>query len=87
MKATQYMQKRIEEIGLSLFMPPTMNILAVQLQYPIKITKALERYGWKVNCMHHLSSIRLVCMPHVTPAVIDEFIPLFKKICKKVGEL
>ena len=87
MKATLYTTKRIEEIGLSLVIPPTMNLIAVRLQHPKKITHLLEQQKWKVNAMPHLQSIRIVCMPHVTSSVIDEFIPVFEAVCKKEGEL
>lgn len=87
MEATQYATKRIEEIGLSLVTPPTMNLIAVRLQHPQKIATALEQRKWKVNAMPHLQSIRIVCMPHVTPLVLDEFIPVLENICKKEGEL
>jgi len=40
-----------------------------------------------VNKIDHLSCIRIVVMPQITKKIIDEFIPVFRKICKEVGEI
>ena len=49
--------------------------------------KKLTDYGWKVNKMERLSAIRIVIMPHVTRDIIDEFIPILKKVCIETREL
>lgn len=87
MQTTQYTLQRLSEIGLDVLLQPPMNVLAVKLSKPWQVTQALSAYGWRVNTMSNLSCIRLVLMPHITPAIIDEFIPILKKVCKKAGEL
>ncbi len=87
MQTTQYAVERIRSIGLSLVTEPMLNVIAVKLKNPSKVEKALEEKGWKVNSIDHLSSVRIVCMPQITKAIIDEFIPVLEKTCQKVGEI
>lgn len=87
MQITKYTAKKIKSIGLSLVTEPVLNVIAVKLKNPSKVEKALMDKGWKVNIIQHLSSIRIVCMPQITKAIIDEFIPVFYKICQEVGEI
>jgi len=87
MEITHYTVKRIQELGLSLIQPPTMNVIAVKLHHLDKIHELLSKEGWKFNKINRLSACRLVIMPQITRAVIDEFIPVLSKVCKKGGEL
>jgi len=87
MANTDYAEERINEIGLSLAVRPTMNVLGVKLKNPSRVVKKLTEFKWKVNKMDRLSCIRIVCMPHVSKNIIDDFIPDFEKTCKMVGEL
>ena len=64
-----------------------MNVLGVRLKKLPEVVNKLSEYGWKVNKIDHLSCIRIVIMPQITKKIIDEFIPVFKKTCKEVGEL
>ena len=86
MKIAGYTKGKIEEIGLKLLIKPSMNVLAVKIKNPSKVEKKLTSYGWKVNKMERMGAIRIVVMPHVTKKVIDEFIPVFKKVCIQTGE-
>lgn len=87
MKNTFYAEKRLKEIGFNLVINPTMNVLGIKMKNPDKIVKRLSELGWRVNKMDHLSCIRIVFMPHVTKRVIDDFILVFERTCKKLGEL
>jgi len=84
---TQYTTRRVNEIGLSLVVKPTLNVLGIKVKNPSKIVKNLSKYGWKVNKVDRLSCIRIVLMPHVTKEIIDKFIPDLEKACNEVGEL
>ncbi len=85
---TRYTANRIKGIGLSLIIDdPPLNVLAIKLKKPDIIVDKLTAQGWKVNTMKHLSSIRLVLMPHITKKTIDDFIPVLHNICKEEGEL
>lgn len=87
MNTTKYTEERLSEIGLSLIIKPTMNVLGVKLSKPEKVAKKLSEYGWRVNTMNHLSCVRIVLMPQITKKAIDDFILALKKVCKEVGEL
>ncbi len=87
METMQYTEKKLAEIGLSLMTKPTMNVLGVKLQKPQEVCHLLAQQGWRVNHIRNLSCIRLVLMPQITKNIIDEFIPVLEKTCKKVGEL
>jgi tyrosine decarboxylase/aspartate 1-decarboxylase len=87
MTLTDYTTKRIENIGLELVMKPVMNVIGVKLKNPSKVADILTKQGWKVNVMSRLSAIRIVIMPHVTRKVVDSFIPVFEKVCRKTGEI
>jgi tyrosine decarboxylase/aspartate 1-decarboxylase len=87
MDVTKYTEERITEIGLSLVIRPTMNVLGIKLKKPARIVKKLSEKGWRVNKVERLSCIRLVLMPQITKEIIDEFIPVLKKTCEEEGEL
>jgi tyrosine decarboxylase/aspartate 1-decarboxylase len=87
MEVTSYTKKRLEGLGLSLVINPTMNVIGVKLKNPGEIVKKLSEDGWRVNKVERLSCIRLVLMPQITKKIIDEFIPVLKKTCEEVGEL
>jgi tyrosine decarboxylase/aspartate 1-decarboxylase len=87
MDVTRYTEKRITDLGLSLVMKPTMNVLGLQLKKPSQIVKKLSEKGWRVNKVERLSCIRFVLMPQITKQIIDEFIPVLKKTCEEVGEI
>ena len=88
MQLTDYTAKRLQDIGLKLILEkPPLNILAVKLNHLDKIVDMLSKRGWKVNKITHLSAIRIVIMPHITKEIIDEFITVFQKTCREVGEL
>jgi len=87
MNITRYTEKKIMEMGLTLVTKPTMNVLGIQVKNVPKFVKKLSEYGWKVNEIDRLSCIRIVIMPQITKKIIDEFIPVFRKTCKEVGEL
>jgi tyrosine decarboxylase/aspartate 1-decarboxylase len=86
-EVTTYTEQMIKELGLHLIVKPTMNVIGVRLKKPGLVVKKLSENGWRVNKVSRLSAIRLVLMPQITKEIIDEFIPVLKKICREVGEL
>lgn len=87
MQNMRYTKEKISAIGLDFVVEPTLNVLAVKLKKPSVVVDSLTKEGWKVNRMERYSAIRLVFMPHVTRNSIDKFLPVFKQICKKTGEI
>jgi tyrosine decarboxylase/aspartate 1-decarboxylase len=87
MDITHYAQEKLNDIGLELVTKPTMNVLGVKLKKLSEVVDKLSEYGWKVNKIDRLSCIRIVIMPQITKEIIDEFIPVLRKVCVEVGEL
>ena len=87
MITTKYVEERVTEIGLPLVIKPTINVLGIKVKKLSEIVNSLSKKGWKVNKIDHLSCFRIVVMPQITKKIIDEFIPILKKICKEVGEI
>jgi tyrosine decarboxylase/aspartate 1-decarboxylase len=87
MDNTNYLEKKINDLGLNFIIKPTMNVLGIKIKNPTKLVNKLTNYGWRVNKMERLSAIRIVIMPHVTKKIIDDFIPDFEKACKETKEL
>ncbi len=87
MNNTKYLEKKIYDMGLKPVVAPTMNVIAIKLKNPDIITKKLYKKGWVVNEMNRFSAIRIVLMPHVTREIINNFLPVFKKVCKESKEI
>lgn len=87
MENTKYCASRVRELGLELVIEPIMNILAIKLSNPDKVVQELASQSWFVSKGQFPKCLRIVVMPHVTRAVIDEFIPVFEKTCRALGEL
>ena len=87
MDVTKYTQERLESIGLNLLINPPLNVLAVKLKNPALVSQKISERGWRVNAMNHLSSIRIVLMPHITSKMIDAFLPHLERVCIECDEL
>ena len=78
---------RLEELGLELAIKPIMNVIGVKMQHPAKVQRELAKLNWFVSKGRYPKCVRFVLMPHVTRAAIDEFLPVFEKVCRASGEL
>ena len=87
MTLTNYTEEKIKDIGLKLVIDPPMNVIGVKLKNTIKVFDLLSKYGWRVNKIDRLNCIRIVLMPQISESIIDDFIPVFYKVCKEVGEI
>lgn len=87
MDATFYLKERVEELGLKLVREPVMNIIGIEMTNPEKVQRELFKLNWHTSKGKFPCCLRLVMMPHVAREVIDEFIPDFKAVCAKVGEI
>ncbi len=72
---TQHLVRRLKTHGLAPLVPPELNIVALPLREPTRVQEALTTMGWRVNVLPRLGALRIVCMPHVTPEIIDAFVP------------
>jgi tyrosine decarboxylase/aspartate 1-decarboxylase len=87
MDDTNYFVTRLEELGIELAIKPTMNVIGIKLNNTEKIQNELAKQNWFVSKGSFPCTIRFVVMPHVTRDVIDNFMPVFKRVCSTVGEL
>jgi tyrosine decarboxylase/tyrosine decarboxylase/aspartate 1-decarboxylase len=87
METTNYLNKRVEEIGLKAVIKPIMNIFAIELKDPKNICMELSKLGWRTSLGVHPPCLRVVVMPYVTKQVVDEFIPVLEKVCKEGREI
>ena len=46
------------------------------------VERAMSGAGWKVSKARYPCALRLVIMPHVTRAVIDDFVPALENVCR-----
>ncbi len=87
MENTDYLVSRINELGLELVIKPIMNLICIKLNNPEKVVNELTKQNWFTSKGRYPECLRIVVMPHVTRSVIDEFIPVFEKTCRTLGEL
>jgi len=87
MDNTNYLFSRITELGLEPAIKPIMNVLGIRLRSPQKVQTELTKLNWFVSKGRFPKCIRLVIMPHVKRTAIDEFIPVFENVCRRLGEL
>jgi tyrosine decarboxylase/aspartate 1-decarboxylase len=87
MDNTEYLISKITELGLQLAIKPTMNVLGIRLNNPQTIQKELAKRNWYVSKSRYPNCLRIVVMPHVTRAVIDNFLPEFESVCRAQGEV
>jgi tyrosine decarboxylase/aspartate 1-decarboxylase len=86
MKLTSKLAQEIENINkISLVTQPTMNIIGIKFHSLNiqKIAQKLRERGWAVSLFP--KHIRIVVMPHVEPAHIDNFIQDLKNIVKETN--
>ncbi len=87
MQNTNYLVKRIKEIGLELAMEPIMNIVAIKMNAPEKILAELDNLGWKASMTSFPKCLRIIVMPHVTRKVVDEFMPDLERVSREMREI
>jgi tyrosine decarboxylase / aspartate 1-decarboxylase len=72
---TRHLVRRLGARGLKPLVPPELNIVALPVPQPERVQAALTGLGWRVNVLPRLGALRIVCMPHVTPEIVDAFVP------------
>jgi tyrosine decarboxylase/aspartate 1-decarboxylase len=82
MENTNYLAKRLEELGLQKVMEPVMNIVAVHHEEPEKIQKLMSKEGFYISKVCDPSALRFVIMPHVERGPIDAMIEVLGKVLK-----
>ncbi|MFX0168586.1 MAG: tyrosine decarboxylase MfnA [Candidatus Hodarchaeota archaeon] len=85
MHATMLAKEKVEQApNLMLAINPVMNVLGIQLtkHQVLNVVSQLEKKGWRIAISPLPPSIRMVCMPHLTPRVIHTFFDDLDKVLK-----
>jgi len=84
-EVTDYLVSRLRESGYELFIEPQLNIVVVTMARAARISQRLESLGWIVSTSTRFAeTLRLVVALHVTPQMVDEFIPMLDRARKEV---
>jgi tyrosine decarboxylase/tyrosine decarboxylase/aspartate 1-decarboxylase len=82
---TKYLVDGLRAAGHELFAEPQLNIVVVKMPHAVRISQLLESKGWIVSTSKRFGeTLRLVVTRHVTPAMVDEFLPVLERACKEV---
>ncbi|GHC90092.1 tyrosine decarboxylase MfnA [Streptomyces collinus] len=85
-EVTQYLVDGLRAAGHELFAEPQLNIVVVRMPHAVRISQLLESKGWIVSTSKRFGeTLRLVVTRHVTPAMVDEFLPVLERACKEVA--
>ncbi|MEU2751382.1 tyrosine decarboxylase MfnA [Streptomyces collinus] len=85
-EVTQYLVDGLRAAGHELFAEPQLNIVVVRMPHAVRISQLLESKGWIVSTSKRFGeTLRLVVTRHVTPAMVDEFLPVLERVCKEVA--
>jgi tyrosine decarboxylase/aspartate 1-decarboxylase len=87
MENTNYIVKRVRELGLDIPMEPQMNIVCINLKDADSVFFDLAKMGWKASVTREPKCLRIVVMPHVSKTVVDEFFVDFEKVCGLLKEI
>ncbi|MFF8017941.1 tyrosine decarboxylase MfnA [Streptomyces sp. NPDC007929] len=83
-EVTKYLADRLRAAGHELFAEPQLNIVVVRMEHAVRISQLLETKGWIVSTSKRFGeTLRLVVTRHVTPAMVDEFLPVLEAACKE----
>ncbi|MFI8895664.1 tyrosine decarboxylase MfnA [Streptomyces paradoxus] len=85
-EVTQYLVDGLRAAGHELFAEPQLNIVVVKMPHAVRISQLLESRGWIVSTSKRFGeTLRLVVTRHVTPKMIDEFLPELARACQDVA--
>lgn len=83
-EVTRYLVDGLRAAGHALFAEPQLNIVVVKMPHAVRISQLLESKGWIVSTSKRFGeTLRLVVTRHVTPAMVDEFLPVLERACKE----
>lgn len=75
MRDTAFLTSELRNAGIEPLVEPELNLVAVPHPEPVRLHQRLADAGWRVNVLTRLRAVRIVVMPHVTRAVLREFVP------------
>ncbi len=87
MDVTEYLMKRMGELGVEPVMEPTMNIAAFKVSNAQRIVNAMEKKGWNLSKSRHPCALRFVLMPHLTVEHVGKLMPELEATLRELGEI
>jgi tyrosine decarboxylase/aspartate 1-decarboxylase len=87
MENTNYIVKRVKELGLDIPLEPQMNIVCINMKDAESVFTELTKIGWKASVTREPKCLRIVVMPHVSKTIVDEFFVDFENVCKDLKEI
>ncbi|MFG3661575.1 tyrosine decarboxylase MfnA [Streptomyces sp. NPDC047706] len=85
-EVTKYLVDGLRAAGHELFAEPQLNIVVVKMPHAVRISQLLESRGWIVSTSKRFGeTLRLVVTRHVTPKMVDEFLPELERACRDVA--
>ncbi|MFJ8593438.1 tyrosine decarboxylase MfnA [Streptomyces sp. NPDC093598] len=85
-EVTKYLVDGLRAAGHELFAEPQLNIVVVKMPHAVRISQLLESRGWIVSTSKRFGeTLRLVVTRHVTPKMLDEFLPELEQACQDVA--
>ncbi|MHB8604065.1 MAG: tyrosine decarboxylase MfnA [Thermoplasmatota archaeon] len=83
---TAHLARELRAAGVSLAREPELNIVAFHVRDPKLVRRLLAERGFLVSYAPLSKGLKVVCMPHVTRAAVDAFVPaLVDAIAKADG--
>ncbi|MFJ4817647.1 tyrosine decarboxylase MfnA [Streptomyces sp. NPDC088801] len=83
-EVTQYLVDGLRAAGHELFTEPQLNIVVVRMAHAVRVSQLLESRGWIVSTSKRFGeTLRLVVTRHVTPEMVEEFLPELERACKE----
>lgn len=82
-KTTHHLEDMLARDEIRPLIPPELNIVAIPTPEPYAVQDDLTRRGWRVNVLPRLGALRIVCMPHVDRAAIDDFLPDLRQVLER----
>lgn len=79
MKMTHRLVNEVQEFGLTPFIDPVMNIVALDVPDLDEVRKRLRSRGWFTSITRSPRAMRLVIMPHLTDEALTLFISDLKE--------
>ncbi|MGW1810571.1 tyrosine decarboxylase MfnA [Streptomyces sp. NPDC002078] len=85
-EVTKHLVAGLRAAGHELFAEPQLNIVVVKMPHAARISQLLESWGWIVSTSKRFGeTLRLVVTRHVTPEMVDEFLPALERARREVA--
>ncbi|WP_369425743.1 tyrosine decarboxylase MfnA [Methanothrix sp.] len=74
MEMTAHLVSEARSMGIEPVIEPVMNVVALKIDDPLVVRRALLERGWHVSMTREPKALRLILMPHMTQENLDLFL-------------